>query len=87
SAKSLLVQRHFKPKRARVGQYLLAAWPLSRMVANAIAAVVMHSNGHARSAAVWREVWIRRGEWFEGYQDRHRRGRSLTPADAATRVG
>lgn len=64
AAKSSLLDRHWSPARAAVGRRLLAAWPLSRLTAYRLLALV----GRRRDAlAVWRDVWRRRREWFRGY--------------------
>lgn len=65
AAKAALVIRHFSPATRELGLALLALWPLSRWIANALAAGI--APRYAPSAAAWREIWQRRDEWRRGY--------------------
>ncbi|MEQ1613966.1 MAG: hypothetical protein ABL904_14570, partial [Hyphomicrobiaceae bacterium] len=47
---------------------LLAVWPLSRWLALTVAeALLPPTPARTESAAIWREIWQRRGEWVVGY--------------------
>jgi GT2 family glycosyltransferase len=64
--KTTLVKGHFRPSRRTIGLALMRAWPWTRMAAHwAIAAT---GNQYGRTAyEVWREIWTRRSEWWDGY--------------------
>lgn len=64
AAKTLLVDRHFAGLRRRVGKRLLAAWPLSRMVAHCLLAPIR--SGSRRGAEIWGQVWAERRLWMRG---------------------
>ena len=68
AAKASIVQRHFHRHARHLGLTLLAAWPLSRVIALKIAALVTRNERVSRSAAEWAEIWRRRGEWREGWK-------------------
>lgn len=68
SAKASLVERHFAPRWRRIGLDLLAAWPLTRMLALEAAARLTGNPRHAEAAAVWAEIWRRRTEWRGGWR-------------------
>ena len=67
AAKSSLIARHWNPITALLGRALLAAWPLTRVVAAGAAAAMSGSVSARQSAKVWREIWSRRDEWLSGY--------------------
>jgi GT2 family glycosyltransferase len=67
AAKTLLVERDFAGWSRALALLLLSLWPASRMLALTLAARVLRRGEFAASAAVWREVWARRGEWRKGY--------------------
>ncbi|MEM1305979.1 MAG: glycosyltransferase family 2 protein [Pseudomonadota bacterium] len=87
AAKSTLLSRHFDARHRRLAHVLLAGWPLSRMLALSLLALARRTPASIQSAAVWREVWIRRSEWFDGYDRRVPNARGLGAADAAPRTG
>ena len=62
-AKATLIRRHMPGWRRRAGLLLLAAWPLTRSIAQSILARSRRPSGpdHERS---WVEAWHRRGEWL-----------------------
>lgn len=65
--KRTYMRKHWSRSRQWAGGMLLLAWPLSRHVALDLASRVLRRPALAESAASWREVWRRRGEWFDGY--------------------
>mgnify|MGYP001116718127 CR=1 FL=1 len=66
AAKSTLIGRHWSRFMVPLGRLLLAAWPMSRLVALTAAGLI----GKKRdSRGVWREVWRRRREWLGGYAE------------------
>ncbi len=67
AAKASLIDRHWSVDLAPVGRILLAAWPLSRLIATSVAAAASGSHPKIDAARSWREVWSRRGEWRRGY--------------------
>ena len=67
SAKTMLIERHWSPALIPVGRALMAAWPLSRWVMLALASRVTGLTKHATAAAVWHEIWQRRGQWMGGF--------------------
>ncbi len=68
AAKATLVRHHWYPRLASLGVLLLAVWPLSRWLALTVAgALLPPSPARTESAAIWREIWQRRGEWVVGY--------------------
>ena len=68
AAKASIVQRHFHRHARHLGLMLLAAWPLSRVVALKIAALVTRNDRVSKSAQEWAEIWRRRGEWRQGWR-------------------
>lgn len=80
AAKASLVARHFHPRARTPGRLLLAAWPLSRWIALSVAARLSRARRHAEAAAVWRDIWRRRGEWLAGW----RQATAVPPADTPT---
>ena len=61
TAKTMLIRQHWSPSRVGIGVRLLAAWPLSRLIAFSVLRCV----GFKRDAlSVWREVWRRKREWY-----------------------
>lgn len=64
AAKSMTIDRHFKPKYRRLGKLLLAAWPLSRTLAHMVLSPLRRDSRLSQS--VWREVWSRRKQWGKG---------------------
>lgn len=67
AAKASLVERHFHPSVRGLGLALLAAWPLSRMIALKAAATLTRNQRLATGAATWAEIWRRRKEWQHGW--------------------
>jgi GT2 family glycosyltransferase len=67
AAKATLIDRHFEPMLAPIGLALLAAWPLTRVVATTLLATLTGSQPARRAATEWREIWARRHEWQHGY--------------------
>ncbi len=67
AAKASLIDRHWTVGLAPVGRVLLAAWPLSRLIAASVAAAASGSQAMIDAARSWREVWTRRREWRRGY--------------------
>jgi len=63
SAKVRLVRHHFSPNSQKLGTFLLAVWPFSRMFGH----VLLGTFGAKKSRqkmTVWREIWQRRSEWL-----------------------
>jgi len=74
SAKMTLIRRHWAPSRARLGVWLLAAWPLSRLVVFSLLGLVgVRRDGLGQ----WREVWRQRRSWMSGYVAGEVPGRSI----------
>ncbi len=67
AAKVSLVDRHWQPILAPAGRILLAAWPLTRLIATSIRAVLAPSSANRSTADAWRQIWRRRKEWQYGY--------------------
>lgn len=61
-AKTLLIELHFSCGAKRLGRSLLALWPLSRFLANALLAAAGR-NLAKEKAEIWREVLDRRPDW------------------------
>lgn len=61
-AKVTLMRRHWSAPARAFGKAMLAAWPLSRLIAATLL-------GRRPQAALWREVWSRRTIWLAGYDD------------------
>jgi GT2 family glycosyltransferase len=59
-AKAELIRRHLPSWQRGAGRFLFRLWPLSRWLANSLAR-------RGENAALWREVWARRGEWEHGF--------------------
>lgn len=64
AAKTLLIDRHFPNRSRGLGKRLLAAWPLSRMIAHTVLSPIRPSSRRGR--AVWSRVWRDRDEWSRG---------------------
>lgn len=71
AAKATLIKRHMSRPAQPLALGLLAAWPLTRTLALRAASRLTGSTRAAEAAAVWAEIWRRRGEWVEGYADLH----------------
>ena len=67
AAKASLITRHFSTFSAPIGRALLAAWPLSRMIALSLVGTLTRNTNTLRAADVWREIWNRRSQWQHGY--------------------
>jgi len=67
AAKASLVTRHFTPVARAPGLRLLEAWPLTRWLALSAAARLTGSLAHRTAANTWRQIWLRRAEWRNGY--------------------
>jgi hypothetical protein len=61
-AKLLLIRRHFPERQRSTALLLLRLWPLSRYWASRIM-------GRTKAAQTWRQVWNRRGEWWQGWPE------------------
>ena len=70
SARSLLIQRHFPSATRSLGLMLNAAWPLTRTLAMMMLAAATGRPEHRRAAGDWQAIWLRRREWFGGYDVR-----------------
>lgn len=68
-AKATLIRRHFPSRRRKMGLILLRAWPWSRMLAFGLLVRLSGAERHRVKYETWREVWVRRAEWREGYPD------------------
>ena len=73
AAKASLIDRHWRPAFAGTGRALLAAWPLTRMIATSAIAVLTFGAMMGETATTWRQVWARRSEWRCGYGGPHKR--------------
>jgi len=69
AAKATLINRHWSRAMAPLGRGLLAGWPASRAIATTALAALTGSPSKKASAAAWREIWARRDEWRQGYED------------------
>lgn len=67
AAKVSLVNRHWQPLMAPVGRMLLAAWPLTRLIATSIRAALLPLPANRETADAWCQIWHRRNEWQRGY--------------------
>jgi GT2 family glycosyltransferase len=79
AAKMSLIDRHFGPLQRSIGRQLLRLWPLTRWLVMRAAALVTRDGRHAASADVWREIWMKRAEWQQGYPS-GRAGTALGPS-------
>jgi len=70
AAKMTLIKRHWNALLRPLGRLLLAAWPLTRALGFKLAARLTGKPHLTEAAGIWREVWLRRSEWWNGY---HRR--------------
>jgi GT2 family glycosyltransferase len=68
AAKVSLVDRHWTALSAPIGTALLAAWPLTRLIATSAQKLILRSPGTKESAAAWQQIWARRAEWKNGYR-------------------
>jgi GT2 family glycosyltransferase len=67
-AKATLIDRHWMPGTAEIGQFLLMLWPLTRWIAHEAAARIKGDASHYReSADTWYEIWADRNNWRFGY--------------------
>ena len=67
AAKSSLIGLHWPKAAVPFGRVLLAGWPFSRALAMSLRARLSHDLNARQSAAIWREIWMRRAEWLKGY--------------------
>ncbi|MEQ9566379.1 MAG: glycosyltransferase family 2 protein [Pseudomonadales bacterium] len=64
SAKMELIKRHFPDWQKPLARLLFYIWPLSRRIGFGLL------KPGSDSAAVWKEIWKRRAEWYNGYATR-----------------
>ena len=69
AAKVSLVDRHWQPLLVPLGRALLAAWPLTRLIATSVRAALVPSASKLETADAWRQIWRRRNEWQHGYEN------------------
>ena len=67
AAKVTLIERHWRPALVPLGRALMAAWPLSRWLALAVASRMTGRPAHAAAASAWRKIWFQRDVWLGGY--------------------
>jgi hypothetical protein len=60
-AKHQLFRKHWTPRAADCGAWLLASWAFTRMIGHAILAPL--AKGRRQSFHTWRQVWQRRSEY------------------------
>jgi hypothetical protein len=68
-AKLTLIRHHFPAWQRAAGLLLFRAIPLTRAGLGTAMAAILRSPGPRASAAAWREVWRRRGEWWDGFPE------------------
>ena len=67
-AKVSLLARHMPAGLRGAGIFLYRLWPLSRMLAYRVAMLVRPSDRFAGEHAAWSEIWQRRREWQQGFE-------------------
>ena len=60
-------RKHWPPRRASAGLFVLKAHVLIRLLAYGVGAAISGSDAMRKPAAEWREVWRSRHAWSEGY--------------------
>ncbi len=70
-AKVSLLARHMPVGIRSAGIFLYGLWPLSRTLAYRVAMLVRPSDRVARQYAVWNEIWRRRREWQQRFEQKH----------------
>lgn len=68
TAKATLIHVHFPRNQRRLGIFLLAAWPFSRMLAWRLLSMLGSERARER-AQTWSMVWQRHREWIAGFRD------------------
>lgn len=81
AAKITLIDRHLDAWQRPLARQLMRLWPLTRLIALAMARAIQPSDKLSHGAAQWREVWQRRDEWQTGYPT------AVAPADGACGPG
>lgn len=71
-AKVSLLARHMPAGLRGAGIFLYRLWPLSRMLAYRVAMLVRPSDRFAGQHATWSEIWQRRHEWQQGFEQERR---------------
>jgi GT2 family glycosyltransferase len=71
-AKVSLLARHMPVGLRGAGIFLYRLWPLSRMLAYRVAMLVRPGDRFARQHATWSEIWQRRREWQQGFEQERR---------------
>ena len=71
-AKVSLLTRHTPASLRGLAVFLYKLWPLSRMLAYRFAMVVRPCDRTAGEYAVWGEIWQRRHEWQQGFEQKCR---------------
>ncbi|MDR3499400.1 MAG: glycosyltransferase family 2 protein [Parvibaculum sp.] len=66
-AKVHLIRRHWSHFASRFGVLLLAAWPLSRLIALSVLSRLRPTAPRTESLETWKKVWASRDEWLRGY--------------------
>lgn len=66
AAKAMLIRAHMPQWQHRFAIPLLAAWPLSRLIAHACAGLLLGGK-QRENADTWQQVWLRRREWINGF--------------------
>jgi GT2 family glycosyltransferase len=69
-AKVSLLARHMPAGLRAAAIFLYRLWPLSRMLAYRVAMLVRPSERIARKHGVWKEIWQRRREWQQGFEQK-----------------
>lgn len=68
AAKATLIDRHFSPATRALGLFLHKLWPMSRWFALGNLAPLLGSERTCHHARTWREIWLDRAEWQNGYR-------------------
>ena len=66
-AKISLMDDHWPRWQRRLGRLLYPLYPLTRAIGYGAAAMLTGRESARTKAALWREVWQRRGEWIGGF--------------------
>lgn len=80
TAKAELINRHFEPSARPLARFLLQLWPAGRTIACLCLAALSGRDDLKAQAASWQRVWIRRGEWRNGFSNRRGGGAKATVA-------
>ncbi|MEG3806280.1 hypothetical protein DBT53_000710, partial [Aerococcus mictus] len=66
-AKVHLIRRHWSRATSWLGVLLLAAWPLTRLLAFIVLNRIQETDARRENLVTWKTIWSKRRDWLKGY--------------------